>query len=131
MNNEFFENIEKNNNERKEHKEQKENIRKVKKENKVSNNNGRRLVIAIMLMAIGIFSCIYGTSSIDYYGVYESPEIYGGDAYTGIQNAATTTANNINELGDTISNCFKGLYLVIGATIFTCGVSLLPKRERD
>lgn len=47
------------------------------------------------------------------------PETYGGDAYTGIQNAAASTANNLYDLVNIMQNCFATLLIIIGfITIF-------------
>ena len=51
-------------------------------------------------------------------GYYESALKYGGDAYTGIQNAAAQTANNIKYLGETLQIGLAGLLLVQGLAMF-------------
>ena len=53
----------------------------------------------IITFILGI--CLMTTT---YYGEYESSTSYGGDAYTGIQNAAATTANNVDDLGNYLND---------------------------
>lgn len=54
-----------------------------------------------------------------YSGSYVNFEKYGGDAYTGIQNAAADTANNILCLNETIQIMFGILLIVIGLLSFS------------
>ena len=72
-------------------------------------------VISILITFIfGI--CLMTT---EFYGEYESNSSYGGDAYTGIQNAAATTANNVDDLGEFLSDtvhivgCLGGMLLTV------------------
>ena len=60
---------------------------------------------------------------------YVSRETYGGDAYTGIQNAAATTANNINYLDlnlqyatEFFGDCMGYLLLIVGLVLLLIGV---------
>ena len=80
-------------------------------------------IICIIGIIVGIFVTYLGISYepynyVDYFGsdlyVNEQKKTYGGDAYTGIQNAAVEsalasaeTANNINALGETVSKGFN------------------------
>ena len=47
-------------------------------------------------------------------GSYSRSEIYGGDAYTGIQNAAADAANNVNDLAIVMRNGISYLLLIAG-----------------
>ena len=47
-------------------------------------------------------------------GTYESAKYYGGDAYTGIQQAAAQTANNLIDVADIVKFGFSSLLAVIG-----------------
>lgn len=63
-----------------------------------------------------VFSLVLGIGDAYYYfGSTVSNEIYGGDAYTGIQNAAAATANNISRFGYAIERVlvFIGLILFV------------------
>lgn len=42
---------------------------------------------------------------------------YGGDAYTGIQNAAAVTANNVNRLGSDIASIACMAFIVLGLAL--------------
>ena len=72
-------------------------------------------ILAILITFIfGI--CLMTT---EFYGEYEANTSYGGDAYTGIQNAAAATANNVDDLGNFqsdvvhIAGCLGGMLLTI------------------
>ena len=48
---------------------------------------------------------------------------YGGDAYTGIQNAAADTGNNVRELAYTIEEVYENNMIFTG--IFMCSMGCL------
>ena len=50
-------------------------------------------------------------------GLYEFSETYGGDAYTGIQNAAAQTAVNVYYLADLVRTGLFALLLVLGIAL--------------
>lgn len=83
-------------------------------------------IVGIALIVLGIVSIIWGLS-LNYSGISSSAKSYGGDAYTGIQNAASTTANNVRELGETVCSGLKGILVVIGGVIIVYGVSIVIK----
>ena len=68
-----------------------------------------------------LITFIFGICLIttEFSGEYESNSSYGGDAYTGIQNAAATTANNVDDLGEYLDDtvhfvgCFGGMLLTL------------------
>ncbi len=65
----------------------------------------------------GILSVIFGIKAENYFTLflrYTSSESYGGDAYTGIQNAAADTGNNVRAVFELIQNCTTFLLIVIG-----------------
>ena len=84
-------------------------------------------VCSILLIAIGIVSIVL---SIVVFakdtGNWERENLYGGDAYTGIQNAAAQTANNVQELSKIAKLGFGSILLIGGAALVVCG---LPKKE--
>ena len=86
---------------------------------------------AIGIVLTGIMAIVFGIicwcywDSYSYYGDYVSYETYGGDAYTGIQNAAADTANNINDLISVIGYATSTLINYMGYLIFTIGVCYL------
>ncbi len=66
-------------------------------------------------MLASIVSMILGFSTLSKYtGAYESASSYGGDAYTGIQNAAAQTANNVRALAEIVAAGFGNLLIAIG-----------------
>lgn len=71
---------------------------------------------------------IFGISMISYSedssnaGRSASSETYGGDAYTGIQQAAATTANNVDKENDNFLyyiKCNGIFYIIVGAVGIT------------
>ena len=66
----------------------------------------------------GILSIIMGFSVMgSYTGSWEASNSYGGDAYTGIQNAAAQTANNVQDLADIAAKGFGWILVVLGLAI--------------
>ncbi|MBQ4111143.1 MAG: hypothetical protein IJC74_09715 [Clostridia bacterium] len=66
----------------------------------------------------GLSSMILGFITKGYSsGSYEIASSYGGDAYTGIQNAAAQTANNVIALTKIIKFGVSSLLIVIGIAI--------------
>lgn len=55
-------------------------------------------------------------------GSYESSVTYGGDAYTGIQNAAAQTANNLTDLADICKFGFGSILLITGIILIVSAV---------
>jgi len=90
--------------------------------------NKKNTFLGIIYILLGLVSIIWGLQ-LNYYGDYSKEEKYGGDAYTGIQNASSTTANNVNELGDMLCLSFKGILIVMGGTIILYGVSTISNKE--
>jgi hypothetical protein len=63
----------------------------------------------------GILSVIFGIVMFGMdNGYWESSNSYGGDAYTGIQNAAAQTANNVQCLADIAKNGFGFILIAFG-----------------
>lgn len=84
------------------------------------------LVIAVVCL---VFSILCFNMEFDSSGSYESYKSYGGDAYTGIQNAAAQTANNVKnlsyelaEIGNSVTSCIG--YGFIVTTLFFVAVGL-------
>ena len=96
----------------------------MKKNNKIS-------VSAILGMLVGIFSILGGLGGWFTSGYYDyvSHTTYGGDAYTGIQNAAADTANNVNQLGHGLNSAFSWLFVILGAAIFCFFLGKLIKED--
>ena len=76
----------------------------------------------------GILSIIFGIIVlVKDVGDYEFSSSYGGDAYTGIQNAAAQTANNVQALSEIAKNGFGFLLVAIGLIAIFYFVSKLKK----
>ena len=94
---------------------------------------GEKKILAIGWMIVGIAAIVFAIICFcsspcykDY--IFESMYQYGGDAYTGIQNAAAATANNVNYLGKNLANatdffaeCMGYLLLIGGLVILLVG----------
>lgn len=80
----------------------------------------------VLLLATGILSIslsVYSFNSLT--GTYMNRKEYGGDAYTGIQNAAAQTANNVNEMAEMMSFSFGSILLVGGLTLIFSSCNML------
>ena len=63
-------------------------------------------------MLLGLILAVFSTGS------WEPSSSYGGDAYTGIQNAAAQTANNVQDLAKIVKFGFSSMLIVFGIAIF-------------
>lgn len=83
-----------------------------------------------MLLVAGILSVLLGLLCFARnVGYPESRSIYGGDAYTGIQNAAAKTATNVVLLSQTVKFGFGSLLLVGGIALIAVGIPEGKKEE--
>lgn len=81
------------------------------------------MIFAVALMALSIIA--FTKTSSSYYGIYVPHEKYGGDAYTGIQNAAADTARaaaetaeRVGELNNTVSTIGGGILMSMSFAFF-------------
>lgn len=82
----------------------------------------------------GILSIIFGTKIKNYnntYLGYVSSFEYGGAAYTGIQNAAADTGNNVKAVYHLIQNSAMFLLITIGLIAISVFFSKLIKAVMD
>ena len=91
-------------------------------------SNKKNKGVGIAFIILGIVSIVWGLG-LTYTGIPSINQTYGGDAYTGMQNASSRTANNINELGNTLCAGLKGILIVMGGAIMFYGVSIMSKKE--
>lgn len=97
--------------------EKKKNAKKTKIVNIIS---------AIVGIVCGIVMIGESFNMRYFYGTWVSKETYGGDAYTGIQNAAADTANNIKGLISEISHIAEQFFFVAGLLIIAfCTMKLI------
>ena len=74
----------------------------------------------ILGMISGAASFVSGISVLGMsYGSYESNSKYGGDAYTGIQNAAAQTANNVKAAAEIIQAASGAFLCVFGVALIS------------
>ena len=90
-----------------------------------------KLIACIIGIVSGLLSTVlglitYGMST----GSYESSLSYGGDAYTGIQNAAAQGANNMLYASEILRFGFGSLLLVLGLFIIALFIFLLCKDNK-
>lgn len=70
-------------------------------------------LIAVLALVFAIVTGILSVIMFDSSAIgYTAHEVYGGDAYTGIQNAAADTANSVRRLNDDICVGFGSILLV-------------------
>ena len=90
--------------------------------------NRKRLKVTFIVA--GILSIILALVVFTFdAGLYVNPQAYGGDAYTGIQNAGASTAYNVVQLSKIAKTGFASLLLVGGVLFIGIGVSV--KKEED
>lgn len=79
--------------------------------------------IGVFFIVVGILSAILGLSAFGMdTGNYAGNQAYGGDAYTGIQNAAAQTARNIQTLTEAVVFGFGAVLLVGGLALAGYGL---------
>lgn len=87
---------------------------------------GLKIFRAISFLGIAVVAFIYAQHIHDEsYGDCVYIESYGGDAYTGIQNAAADTGSNVYHGNRMIRFGFEGSFLIVGFAFFVAGVSNL------
>lgn len=94
----------------------------------------KSIVRGVLLIIIGIVAITFSVECRDMStGKTVSHTAYGGDAYTGIQNAGADTASNVYYLSKIATYGFSSLLLVIGLTLCGFGVTeFIPdQRHKD
>lgn len=77
------------------------------------------ILIVVGIIAIGLSIKCYTIDDLS----YEHCSFYGGDAYTGIQNAAAMTSKNVKELASIVQIGFGSVLLVMGLTLVGIGMT--------
>jgi hypothetical protein len=76
------------------------------------------IIASVIGIISGIVSMVLGFIVMGYSdGYFESAASYGGDAYTGIQNAAAQTANNVEDLAAIVKFGTSSLLIIVGVAI--------------
>ncbi len=83
------------------------------------------LFVLVGLLAVILGFCAFGKDT----GYYENSNKYGGDAYTGIQNAAAQTANNVQDLAEATTFGFGSILLVGGIVLVLVGINNLSMAD--
>lgn len=92
-------------------------IDKIKEVSSKFSNVGN-VMASILGICSGVLSIILGIVATGYSdGYHEAESSYGGDAYTGIQNAAAQTANNVDDLAEIVKFGVSSLLIVVGIAI--------------
>lgn len=95
-------------------------------------NFNMKKILAIAFVVIGLLSVILGLSAYGLdTGYYESSSAYGGDAYTGIQNAAAQTANNVRYVTEAVASVGGSILLVTGLVLILVGVKAFMEEMGD
>lgn len=79
-------------------------------------------IVGSVIIILGIIAICFGWS-VFYSGGYVSTKSYGGDAYTGIQNAAAATANRVNNFATAYLESYGFFMTFIGISMI-CGGTL-------
>ena len=99
------------------------------------NKEKGKKIFSIGLLLIGITAIIFAIVCLTaepciWDTTYVYKETYGGDAYTGIQNAAAITANNIQYLDlnlqyatEFFANCMGYVLLIVGLLLLLFGTT--------
>ena len=77
------------------------------------------VLIVIGVIAIGLSIKCFTIDELD----YETRSMYGGDAFTGIQNAAAVTSRNVKELAEIVKFGFSSVLFVMGLTLVGFGLT--------
>lgn len=85
-----------------------------------------------LIIGVGIISIILSIRCFCYKSLgHESSSVYGGDAFTGIQNAAAATSKNIEGLASIVQFGFGSVLLVTGLGFLTVGLTSPLKKEDE
>ncbi len=97
----------------------------------MSNKSLISLLLYIGGIISGIISFIFGTTMFGKScGLYEPSNTYGGDAYTGIQNAAAQTANNLTSVAEIAKDGIGYLLIAIGLiSVFYFSIKLFERKQ--
>ena len=88
-------------------------------------------IFSFFLITIGIVAFILAIQCYNQpVGDHAYSYSYGGDAYTGIQNAAARTANNIMQLGVIIKSGFGHVLMIAALTLWAFGLYGLIGNKR-
>lgn len=87
-----------------------------------------KIISSSLLITLGLVMIIcglIGEVGYDYYGRPTNYMSYGGDAYTGIQNASADISSNVAVLGYSMQDVLETAFLIVGIVIVLVGVYML------
>lgn len=84
------------------------------------------LFIVIGIIAIVLAVYFYQMGSLEYC----SDTSYGGDAYTGIQNAAAATARNVRRIAEIVKEGFAATFFLSGLGFIGVGLTIPVKTKK-
>lgn len=93
-----------------------------------------KLISGICCILLGILSFVFAWMPYQFYG-YEENESYGGDAYTGIQNAAASASRNVKYLGEyhaevyMYNRIYTGVVFVVAGSLI-CVYDIADKKSK-
>ena len=88
-------------------------------------------VRSILLVIVGIISIGLSVSCFQKEtGSRESRSVYGGDAFTGIQNAGARTASNVKDLAEIVKYGFGSILLVGGLSLIVLAIPGGSKEQK-
>lgn len=85
------------------------------------NANRLKLVFAILGIAAIVLAIVVFSANV---GSYESNERYGGDAYTGMQQASAQAANNTMYVGEMLRTALGGMLALQGCVLLGAAVCI-------
>ena len=92
--------------------------------------NTKKLKTAFLIL--GILALIFAALIvIKDAGYNESNQAYGGDAYTGIQQAAAQTANNVVDLAEIVQTGIVYILLIHGGVLISLSICFETPKEDD
>ena len=98
------------------------------KEMKLKTSIMAEKIRSILLIAIGILAIVFAFKIGNLYsGAWVGSETYGGDAYTGIQNASANAANNAYAAAYILQQGFKRCFIIVGLVLASIGGTSLFK----
>lgn len=84
------------------------------------------ILIVVGIIALGLSIKCFTIDDLD----YATKSMYGGDAYTGIQNAAAATSKNVKELAGIVQFGFGSILLVMGLGLIGLGLTTPTGRSK-
>ena len=82
------------------------------------------IIRSLVFIAIGIYAITLANDCNSFAELnYATRSFYGGDAYTGIQNAAANTSQNVAELAELVKLGFSSLIRIVAFILIGIGAA--------